>query len=60
MIDEIKNCDNKTCFNEAILQFDHNGELVFYCQGCYDWFCHIMKSMGSFEPTAYPIGTKKY
>jgi len=55
-----KSCDNKTCFNEAILQFDHNGELVFYCQGCFDWFCHIMKSMGSFEPTAYPVGTEKY
>ena len=52
-------CVNEKCENEAILQFDHNGELVFYCDGCYMKFCLVMDAMGAFRPSAYEIGTQR-
>ena len=55
--DVTMNCVNKECNNDATLQFDHNGELVFYCDVCYRKWRMIMEAMGAFTPTAYPIGT---
>jgi len=51
-------CQVQKCTKKAILQFDHNGEIVIYCQYCFAWFCHIMDSMESFRPTAYKIGSE--
>lgn len=50
-------CNNKNCEEEATVQIDHSGELVFYCDK--DWlkYQNIMNAMGAFIPTAYPVGT---
>jgi len=51
-------CKNEKCGKEATLQFDHNGELIYYCDGCFEAWKVVMDAIGSFVPTAYPVGTK--
>jgi len=51
-------CNNETCYNEATLQFDHNGKLTLYCGECFDRICTIFEAMGAFKPIAYPIGAE--
>lgn len=50
-------CDNEKCENEATIQFDHVGKLTHYCESDWQRYKQIMDAMGSFIPTAYPIGT---
>ncbi len=51
-------CNNENCKRPAILQFDHNGKLIFYCRICFNQWSLVMKCIGSFVPITYPIGSK--
>lgn len=53
-------CNNERCQKDAVLQCDHNGKLIFYCENCFAEFVAILLSIGSFAPTPYPIGTEIY
>jgi len=50
-------CSQENCDKDATLQHDHNGELIFACEEHWQKYKSVMEAIGSFIPTAYPIGT---
>jgi len=51
-------CSQKDCLEDATVQYDHNGKIMYACPNHRNAVVAIFSAMGAFVPTFYPVKTK--